>query len=574
VEDCLSSSHQRLRHSRRKTRHQLLRTLLFMPVVKQFKPYDLRSYSGDALALLSGRKRAFGYIHTERFLSQLACSSQFATVLTKTMAKWTAELWQHNEEICYYVDSHRKAVYSDVRLPRGLIGRTGQILGCRVLTLLHDEEGHPLLVQTDRGDQHLTRTLPEVVKTYEQVDIAKHPRTIVVDREGMSADFLDKMAPEYTVVTLLRANQYQGIDDFDELESFEPLMLGTEGQILSEVAAARYRLKLSEGKERELYVALIRDHRHLVPKPKRKSWREEMNNEQLWVGWGDPDWEPSPIPSALLEPKLIAIVSTSPFEHPTELVQIYKNRWVAQENSIKDFLIPLGIDSNRGYAKTEVVNSEIAKRQSAIEQKLVRLKAWQEGAQRRSQRAGRRYDRLYQQLKTEHTQMNAHLSSLVGTAEYDSYLEEINVEIKKRQREIYKVYRLSNDEYMKAHGYAKKRCEVLRDLEDLKAREQPMYLLDNRKDQIMSLLIIGLTNLVMWIRDRFFPLSCAQATWKRLCNFLQLPGWIHWTEESCEVRLRRFNDTALNRELELLCQQVTKDAPRLPDGRIIVLINE
>src|SRR6266581_8635458 len=43
----------------------------------------------------------------------------------------------------FYVDGHRKPVYADALIPRGLIGRTGKILGCRALVVLHDREGHP-----------------------------------------------------------------------------------------------------------------------------------------------------------------------------------------------------------------------------------------------------------------------------------------------------------------------------------------------------------------------------------------------------------------------------------------------
>ena len=44
-------------------------------------------------------------------------------------------------------------VYSEVLIPRGLIGRLGVVLGCRALLLLHDEHGHPLFVTTHRGDR-------------------------------------------------------------------------------------------------------------------------------------------------------------------------------------------------------------------------------------------------------------------------------------------------------------------------------------------------------------------------------------------------------------------------------------
>ena len=110
------------------------------------------------LALLSGRSWVYGYRHVERFLAEMAVSGG-AERLTDTLAQWTARLWlppaaaSAAPRITYYIDSHRKPVYTEDRIPRGLIGRTGAILGCRALVLLHDDQGHPLLLTTHRGDQ-------------------------------------------------------------------------------------------------------------------------------------------------------------------------------------------------------------------------------------------------------------------------------------------------------------------------------------------------------------------------------------------------------------------------------------
>jgi hypothetical protein len=47
-------------------------------------------------------------------------------------------------------------------------------------------------------------------------------------------------------------------------------------------------------------------------------------------------------------------------------VQTYTRRWPAQENVIRDWLLPLGLDINHGYAKTAVANSEVAKKREAL----------------------------------------------------------------------------------------------------------------------------------------------------------------------------------------------------------------
>ena len=76
---------------------QLMLTLLFLPLSGLRRTHDLRGYSGDALAVLTGRHRAYGYCHTERFLSQLA-KAEGAEALTTALGSWTTQLWKAGSE--------------------------------------------------------------------------------------------------------------------------------------------------------------------------------------------------------------------------------------------------------------------------------------------------------------------------------------------------------------------------------------------------------------------------------------------------------------------------------------------
>ena len=49
-------------------------TLLFLGAVELRRTWDLRSYTGGGLALLTARKRAYGYRYTEEFLARIAAS--------------------------------------------------------------------------------------------------------------------------------------------------------------------------------------------------------------------------------------------------------------------------------------------------------------------------------------------------------------------------------------------------------------------------------------------------------------------------------------------------------------------
>ena len=82
-----------LSHTTPVSRCQLLSTLLFLGVVGLRRLWDLRGYAGDALALLTGRRRAYGYRHAERFLAQLAQAGG-AERLTDALARWSGTLWR------------------------------------------------------------------------------------------------------------------------------------------------------------------------------------------------------------------------------------------------------------------------------------------------------------------------------------------------------------------------------------------------------------------------------------------------------------------------------------------------
>jgi hypothetical protein len=335
---CQALPSSRLAHSTRASRRRLVLTLLFLGAVGLRRTWDLRGYTGAGLALLTGRKRASSYRHTERFLSEVAQAGG-AETLTDTLAAWTTRLWKPAAEDCEasvpvsYLDGHRKPVYSDCLIPRGVIGRTGKVLGCRTLFLLHDAQGHPLLATTHRGDLHLTLGVPSLLTRYEMATDEVSLRRLVIDREGMAAEFLAKLAAEGCwVVTILRTEQYQGLASFTDVEPFHPLERDRAGQITREVAAARFLLTLPEqsGQTLTLSVALIRDWRAQVPVPPAEedhpSYRYPLKDAQGRAWWME-GWQPTPSLSLPTEPKLIPIVTTAPDADPVALVQLYRQRW-------------------------------------------------------------------------------------------------------------------------------------------------------------------------------------------------------------------------------------------------------
>ena len=162
---------------------------------------------------------------------------------------WEAENQDVGEEAapCLSIDGHRKPVYADGLIPRGLIGRTGKILGGRALVLLHDEQGHPRRASTSRGDQHLTVGLPKALTRYEQAGGKTAHARIIVDRDQMAAPFLrDLTEAGHTIVTLLKTNQYEGLTSFAHVGEFVPLTHNRKGEVVREVAHACFTLPLPD----------------------------------------------------------------------------------------------------------------------------------------------------------------------------------------------------------------------------------------------------------------------------------------------------------------------------------------
>jgi hypothetical protein len=564
---------------------QLMLTLLFLPLSGLRRTYDLRGYTADALAVVTGRHRAYGYCHTERFLSQFA-KAEGAEALTSALGSWTTHLWEEDlqEEAapCFYIDGHRKPVYADGLIPRGLIGRTGKILGGRALVLLHDAQGHPRLAITSRGDQHLTVGLPQVIARYEQAGGKTAQARIIVDREGMAAPFLrDLTEAGHTIVTLLKTNQYEGLTSFTEVGEFVPLSHDHKGQVIREVAQACFGLALPDQKEQALplQVALIRDLRRQVPCAPPE---EDPNEDPGLPPWWRENWRAEPTKAGSTTAKLIPIVTTASHIDAVELAQTYIRRWPLQENVIRDYLLPLGLDTNHGYGKTPVPNSEVSKKRATLEKRLGDIKQWAVKAKERSSKASLRYTRLRNETKAKgedrYRILDEQLQKLqaqgVTPGQWKAERNRLQAQAEREMQELWQrvshVLETSNKEFAKWERYCREQGDLLRALEDLAAQERTMYELDNRKDHILTVCKLALANLAMWTRDQCFPASFAHATWARLAPFFQLPGVITSSQRVVSVQLCPFNDRQYNRDLSLLCQHVNEKQLHLPDGRLLL----
>jgi hypothetical protein len=145
------------------------------------------------------------------------------------------------------------------------------------------------------------------------------------------------------VITVLRSDQYKGLESFTEVGAFVPLVSDQHGTVVREVAPARFALPLPDhpGQSLSLSVALIRDLRRQMPAvssqdvvPGVRRWYSDLDLDarNFW----EQGWTPTPAPAMPTQAKLIPIVSTTSTSDPVALARLYMQRWPVQENSIRD----------------------------------------------------------------------------------------------------------------------------------------------------------------------------------------------------------------------------------------------
>jgi hypothetical protein len=574
---------------------RLILTLLLLPVAGLARTWDLRSYTGTLLAQVTDRERAYSQRYAERFLSGLAKAGA-AECLTTVVARWTWSLWnqepagaeQGGTPAVFYIDGHRKAVYSAVLVPRGPVGKLGgKILGCRELVVLHDAEGHPLLAITHRGDYHLTLGLPCMLRQFEQAVDHLQMRRVVVDREGMAAELLAHLQQEgRQVVTLLRADQYEDERSFEQVGAWQPWRCNRQGQVICEVAAARFALQRPDPADPavEVEVALIRDWRKLVPVEvigaAEDDWSADLPEGQR--AFWEEGWQATPAPPVQSGPRLIPVITTGKGTQAVELAQIYFQRWACQENSIRDWLIPVHLDTNHGYAKEPIENSELTKRQGVLEGRRQHLEHLAQRSRARLADLNEQDGQLEEQANT-YTQRAMELAIQVRSFETAGRTEERDYlpvkaqhlaaawEVRQRQAKREKMALRRQRLLDKCEGYCREQRQVLRQHEDLAAHARDMYALDHAKDQIMTLFKLGLANLGMQVRDQYFGASYQHCGWQRLLPFFKLGGWIRTTANEVQLEFCAFNNRALVRDLAEVCHRVNTQGATLPDGRRLVV---
>ena len=188
--------------------------------------------------------------------------------------------------------------------------------------------------------------------------------------------------------------------------------------------------------------------------------------------WWEEGWQATPLPAPPTVPKRIPIVSTAETIDAVELAETYTRRWPLQENIMRDFLLPLGLDTNHGYSKRPVENSEVAKKRTALEKRLVNVQRWAEGARKRSRNASKLYAKrcklTKERAKELYHVLNTHLIELEQQGMEDWRVRKTikeekavaDAEIEEYQQRQWKAFETSKQEHRKCERYCQEQRQL------------------------------------------------------------------------------------------------------------------
>src|SRR5262249_31151559 len=158
-------------------------------------------------------------------------------------------------------------------------------------------------------------------------------------------------------------------------------------------------------------------------------------------------------------------------------------------NILKDWLLPLGLDKNHGFAKTPVENSEVAKRREALERRLANIQRWAPKAQERKQRGAALAERLWQETKAHSDALYRRINGYICEHDWGDEREwrlqhkpvvkamqaEADADLDARWRRYERVRDRQDREATKRTRYRLEQCDLLRALAELAANERAMY---------------------------------------------------------------------------------------------------
>ena len=535
--------------------------LIFLPVLAATRPWQLRYLVGTGL--LGICQTAYRFETIQRTLGELT-HLQVGTPLRLGLCRaWVKTVVGGEEPLHLYIDAHLKPHWTQLFMPCGHVAMLNRVMPCTRQIMVTTPRGYVLEILDEVGDASLSQALPQVEREVERVTRRAVTLTIV-DREANSLKLAQIYAKSdhFALLTLL--------DD----PVTKDIVLGTPA------AAQLFRLTgrwhpLADEPGAALAPAVWGPAR-ADPDDPRVFWliREDATNTIRAV-------------YSLSQPVAQCAADVAAVLHGAEARRVYRARWPAIENVIRDLVAGANLNENYGYTTQEVPNrlrqrqfaeaeaqvevtqtqlarvaEQIAQTQAHVTERVeilarqradvVQVQIERQAEQQARQLAGQSTRRVAQQLAgldqhaNQLSERAARLTARAASgplAKLTARQAELNPKLTARQ--------------------------VARDAIDL---TQPMFERDLEKDQIMANFQGALFDAHHWCCKHYFS-----GEWSRLeletatARIYRQRGHVVYAKHQVTVTLASFADRAEQDLAEVACRKFNTAQGRDAAGRLIVM---
>lgn len=539
-------------------------TLLYLPVFGMKRPKDLERYHKSGLGLISGIGKRYRYSTIDkhqRELEKLNVSQAVSKALARCYIEALFIKIELEDQSYFYIDGHLKTVWSDKNIPRGFRTALNKTEKSLEQVLLTGGKGHPLILLTCPGDQHLTKEMFNLIDAFEGACEKRIVKVSVFDREGVSVKvFREFDRRQRCFITLLKENQYKGQQSFKIIKDFIPYEVDKKtDEIKSMIADAEITLKDKDEKEK-----------------KEKEKKKEKIGYKVRVGLLLKD------PKGMR--KLIPIITNISFEEEPDIKKIadkYFARWPYQENIIKDMVYGVELNSNHGYKKREVKNRTVERRKEKLEEnirglqkKIKPVEKEIKNSQEEIETIKQIYENRIKELNKEKNELHYKilLSSKAKTKK--GYLQRLKLIGNKmlsltqsNERHLFSLRNRLEKKLTYQKGLISQKENKEDELNSLDM-EQKLYEIVTEKDNGMSNFKMLLYNLSRYAREQWFSPQYENATFLMMRDKIySQDGYVKMGRRNIMVTLNPYDDDELQKNVEAACIKFNCADVRSPLGR-------
>ncbi len=511
----------------RKAISRKIESLLYMPIFQMERIWHFKTvYPRDGLGALSGTGLPYKYHTMDKFLREISLldiDKQLSRDLARAYIEVFGLKFETQEEQTFYIDCHKKVVWTKKNIPKGLHATRNKILKCLDVYFIHDCNGVPILPWSRPGDSHLVNELLPIVTELEKAVGKDIVKLAIFDREGVSlALFREITKRGKRFITILKDNQYNSEEDF----TFEKNSVWESVTIKTAKGQKRYKIKdgtkvlvdRESGREYKVRAILAKD----------------LTTGQM--------------------PVFITNIMKSEEPNAKQIVRKYIKRW-DQENSFKQMKPGLYLDTNHGTKSVVLKENRVIKRKieklegeiTAKNKMIISAKAFinkrldsirkKKGIMRNKLQQTKKRLKLINAKILKESNLNRKEKLLIKQQEI--YLKESEA------RNYYEsVLNKWESDIEKKRIYIDKKRDEIKELKNKRKKlnpREPLYEMHTRKDHIMTNLEVALNNADLFLKNNFFPLEYKNSDFKTIRDILyKQDGFIKESKDEILVSLKHY----------------------------------